>query len=291
MISGVEPDRFTEKGEEEQVADSAATLFSPHSVKVSIVIPALNEEENLPYVMPRIPSGIHEVILVDGHSTDGTVATACQLCPEIRIIMQEGQGKGAAIRSGFAAATGDIVIILDADGSTDPAEIPVFVGALLAGADFVKGSRFLQGGGTADMTPIRWFGNRFFVLLANLLFRTHFTDITYGYNAIWRAHALFLALEIDGWANEIISNIRAARSGLCVVEVASFEYERIAGEAKLVTFSAGWVILKAIMRERFRQPGKQAKSWLVRGTIKKLSDMVGEIASHSRPTGAIRETK
>lgn len=136
---------------------------------------------------------------------------------------------------------------------TNPAEIPAFVGALLAGADFVKGSRFIQGGGTADMTAIRRLGNWFFVFLANLLFGTRYTDITYGYNATWRHHASLLALEIDGWANEIVSNIRVARSGLRVVEVASFEYERIAGEAKLITLPAGWAILKAIIRERFRK--------------------------------------
>lgn len=293
MMSGADSIGLAEDIWVEQAVDSVASLFNGRQIpKISVVIPALNEEENLPYVLPRIPSGMHEVILVDGHSADGTVTTACRLCPEIRVVMQEGEGKGAAIRSGFAVVTGDIVIILDADGSTDPAEIPVFVGALLAGADFVKGSRFLQGGGTADMTPIRWLGNRFFVLLANLLFRTHFTDITYGYNAIWRRHAPFLALEIDGWANEIISNIRAARHGLRVAEVASYEYMRIAGEPKLVTFSAGWVILKAIIQERFIKLEREAQPWLLTGTVKKLSEIVmAEITIRSRTNSLTRETK
>lgn len=270
----------------------AAVYFKlgQYTPPVSVVVSALNEAENLPYVLPRIPAWVHEVILVDGHSTDHTVAVARRLCPEIQIVIQEGRGKGAAIRTGFATATGDIIVLLDADGSTDPAEIPAFVGTLIAGADFAKGSRFLQGGGTADMTRLRRFGNRFFVFLANVLFGTRFTDITYGFNALWRRYAPLLALEIDDWANEIISNIRVARSGLRVVEVASFEYERIAGEAKLVAFSAGWAILRAIIRERFKQPGMRAQSWLVRGTIKKLSDMVGEISVQSKPTAA-RETK
>jgi len=211
----------------------------------------MNEAENLPYVLPKIPVWVSEVILVDGHSTDETVAVARALLPTIRVIPQEGRGKGAAIRTGFAAATGDIIVLLDADGSTDPSEIPAFVGALLAGADFAKGSRFVQGGGTADMPLYRRWGNQAFVMLANVLFKTHFSDITYGYNAVWRRHADVLALEIDGWANEIVSNIRMARAGLRVAEVSSFEYERINGEAKLRTFSAGWVILKAIVRERF----------------------------------------
>jgi glycosyltransferase involved in cell wall biosynthesis len=168
-------------------------------------------------------------------------------------VQQNGRGKGDALRSGFAEVTGDIVVMLDADGSMDPVEMPAYIGALIAGADFVKGSRFVQGCGTADMPFLRKVGNRALVTLTNLLFRTKFTDITYGYNAVWREHKSALALEIDDWAQEIISNIRTARAGLRVVEVGSFEYRRIAGEPKLATFSAGWMILKAIIRERFRK--------------------------------------
>jgi glycosyltransferase involved in cell wall biosynthesis len=201
------------------------------------------------------------VLLVDGCSTDGTAEVAREIYPTVRLIAQEGKGKGAALRSGFAAATGDIIVALDADGSTDPAEIPAFVGTLLAGADFVKGSRFLQGGGTADMPLYRRLGNGAFVALANSLFRTHFTDITYGYNAVWRQHQDALALEIDGWAHEIVGNIRAVRNGLRVAEVASFEYCRLAGQAKLRTIPAGWTILKAILAERFRHRGGPSAVW------------------------------
>lgn len=219
---------------------------------VSVVIPALNEAESLPAVLPRIPRDVAEVILVDGASTDGTADVARRLMPEVRIVAQQGKGKGAALRAGFAAATGDIVVHLDADGSTDPAEIPAFVGALLGGADYAKGTRFIQGAGSTDMTRLRSFGNRAFVVLTNVLFGTRFSDITYGYNAIWRHHSDKLAPEIDGWAHEIVGNIRAHRNGLRVVEVASMEVERVGGVPKLRTFSAGWTILKAIVAERFR---------------------------------------
>ena len=226
--------------------------FPGRKPTVSVVVPALNEAENLPYVLPQIPDWVDEIVLVDGRSSDGTVELACDLRRNARIVIQHGKGKGAAIRCGFAAATGDIVVLIDADGSTDPREIPGFVGALLSGADFAKGSRFLQGGGTADMPWIRRVANKGLTMLANLIAGTHYTDITYGYNATWRVYAHALGLDIDGWANEIITNLRAARNGLRVVEVASFEHERIAGQAKLAAFSAGWTILKAMIGEIFR---------------------------------------
>jgi glycosyltransferase involved in cell wall biosynthesis len=222
--------------------------------RVSVVIPALNEADCLPHVLPRLPAWIHEVVLVDGKSTDDTIEVALRLRPDLRIVTQQGHGKGAALRTGLLCATGDIIVTLDADGSTDPAEIPAFVGALLGGADFAKGSRFLQGAGSTDMTGVRRVGNWGFAVLANVLFRTRFSDLTYGYNAVWAQHRQALALEIDGWPNEIISNIRVATSGLKVVEVASFEHTRVAGNAKLQLLPAASAILAAIFGEWLRRP-------------------------------------
>jgi glycosyltransferase involved in cell wall biosynthesis len=222
--------------------------------RVSVVIPALNEEACLPSVLPRLPSWLHEVLLVDGESTDDTVGVARRLLPNVRIIKQQGRGKGAALRTGLAMATGDIIVMLDADGSTDPAEIPAFVGALLAGADFAKGSRFVQGAGSSDMGWLRSFGNFGFALIANALFRTRFSDLTYGYNAVWAHNKSALALDIDGWSNESISNIRVARSGLKVVEVASFERARVGSTAKLRLLPAAYAILAGMLNERFRGP-------------------------------------
>jgi glycosyltransferase involved in cell wall biosynthesis len=217
---------------------------------VSVVIPALNEAENLPYVLPLIPHWVDEVLLVDGHSTDNTVDVARQLRPDVRIVYQEGRGKGAALRSGFAAATGDIIIMLDADGSTDPAEIPLFCAALLNGADFVKGSRFLQGAGTADMELHRMLGNFALLMSVRLLFGGNYSDLCYGYNAFWRRVLTHLDLDGDGFEIETMMNVRALRVGLKVAEVPSFEARRRHGFSRLRAIPDGWRVLKTIFKER-----------------------------------------
>jgi glycosyltransferase involved in cell wall biosynthesis len=233
---------------------SAATLLPEHKQPtVSVVIPTLNEEKNLPHVLPRIPEWVQEVVLVDGHSTDGTIEVARTLRPDIRIVMQKGRGKGDALRTGFAAATGDIIVMLDADGSTDPAEILAFVGALLAGADFAKGSRFLQGGGTADMPLHRQLGNWGLVTLVRLLFRGRYSDLCYGYNAFWAHVVPLLELDADGFEIETLMNIRALRAGLKIAEIPSFEAERIHGTGHLRTIPDGWRVLKTILKERFNR--------------------------------------
>jgi glycosyltransferase involved in cell wall biosynthesis len=224
------------------------------NVAISVVIPALNEAKNLPYVLPRIPPYVHEVILVDGYSTDDTIEIAQALLPTVRVVYQEGRGKGAALRTGFAAATGDVIVMLDADGSTDPAEIPAFVGALCAGFDFAKGSRFLQGGGTADMPRIRQLGNQSFVRLVHLFFGGRYSDLCYGYNAFWKRVLPMLELDCDGFEVETLMNVRALRANLKIIEVPSFEAKRVYGEGRLKAIPDGWRVIKTIFRERFRRP-------------------------------------
>jgi hypothetical protein len=139
--------------------------------------------------------------------------------------------------------------MLDADGSTDPAEIPRFVGMLLGGMDFAKGSRFLQGGGTADMPLYRKLGNWSFVAMVRVLFGGSYTDLCYGYNAFWRRVLDDLQLDGNGFEIETIMNVRALRRGLKLAEVPSFEAERFYGQSHLKTIPDGWRVLKAIGRE------------------------------------------
>lgn len=228
------------------------------SATVSVVIPTLNEAENLPHVFAAVPSWVTEVVLVDGRSADDTVAVARRLRPDVKIVMQAGRGKGDALLAGFAASTGDIIVAMDADGSTDGSEIIRFVAALVAGADFVKGSRFACGGGSADLTRSRRFGNKFLGALVNRLFGTHYSDLCYGYNAFWARHLEILALDCPGFEVETLMNIRAATAGLRVHEVPSFEHRRVYGASNLHIVMDGWRIAKVIVRE-WRQFRRNAR--------------------------------
>lgn len=218
---------------------------------VSLIIPTLNEGKNLPLVLPYIPLDVvDEVILVDGRSQDNTISVAKHLLPSIRVVYETKKGKGAALRCGYEKATGDILVVLDADGSNDPREIPRYVNALLEGADFVKGSRFAPTGGTTDMPRLRKLGNWGFVKTVNLLFSQTFSDLAYGFHAFWRHCLDYLELDrVDGFEVDAAIYLQAVRKKLRVVEVPSFEGYRFYGEGKLKTFPDGFRILRTILRE------------------------------------------
>jgi len=222
------------------------------SARVSVVLPTLNEADNLPHVFERMPRDLFEVILVDGNSTDGTVDVARDLWPSVVAIKQTGKGKGNALASGFWAARGDIIVMLDGDGSTDPAEIPRFVAALLAGADFAKGSRFIAGGGTADITLIRHIGNWALAKIVNQIWGGQYSDLCYGYNAFWRRFLPFVTPDCDGFEVETLMNIRAARAHLRIHEVPSFEHHRRHGTSNLSARRDGLRVLRTIVAERVR---------------------------------------
>jgi glycosyltransferase involved in cell wall biosynthesis len=234
--------------------------------RVSVVIPAMNEARNLPHVFAQMPRTVHEVILVDGRSVDNTVAVARELWPDVQVVTQNRTGKGNALACGFAAATGDIIAMIDADGSADPGEIPAFVSALLNGADFAKGTRSGDGGGSEDITRLRHVGNRVLSALFNACYKTRYTDLCYGYNVFWRRYLPVLHLDSttlvsdeengrlwgDGFEIETLIHTRIAKSGLKVTEVPSFERSRIHGVSNLNAIRDGMRVVRTILIERRR---------------------------------------
>jgi glycosyltransferase involved in cell wall biosynthesis len=245
------------------VSQASSDLSWP---RVSVVVPTLNEAKNLPYVFSRLPADIHEVIVVDGHSVDDTITVARQLWPDVLVVQQTRRGKGNALACGFEAATGDVIAMVDADGSADPGEIPKFVDALLSGADFAKGTRFAAGGGSSDITRLRKLGNRMLGAAVNLCHGTHYSDLCYGYNVFWQKYVPVLGLDItsppspkgdgmlwgDGFEIETLIHMRVADAGLRVAEVPSFEHPRIHGVSNLDAFSDGLRVLTTILVERRR---------------------------------------
>lgn len=234
--------------------------------RVSVVIPARNEARNLPHVLNALPPGLHEVILVDGHSDDDTIQVARRIRPDIKVVHQARRGKGNALVSGFAQVTGDIIVMLDADGSADPGEIDAFVAALASGADFAKGTRFSKGGHSHDITRIRRLGNAALNHLVNRLFATRYTDLCYGYNAF--RTFLLPVLDLppadsaglpanamqwgDGFEIETLINVRIAHAGARIVEVGSTEKARLHGTSNLNACSDGLRVLRTILAERRR---------------------------------------
>jgi glycosyltransferase involved in cell wall biosynthesis len=240
--------------------------------RLSIVVPTLNEERNLPAVFSALPAEA-EVILVDGGSVDRTVAVAQELRPSVRVIQQTRTGKGNALACGFAACSGDVIVMIDADGSTDPAEIPQFVEAIVDGADFAKGSRFRPGGDSHDITPLRRLGNQGLNGMVNVLFGTNFTDLCYGYNAFRRdvldgldLPALDLPAPSDGrklWGDgfeiETLINVRVAEAGWRISEVPSIEAPRLHGESNLHAVRDGLRVLRTIVREFIATRGRRRR--------------------------------
>ncbi|GAA4872635.1 glycosyltransferase family 2 protein [Kitasatospora terrestris] len=222
---------------------------------VSLIVPARDEARNIPWVFEQIPSCVDEVILVDGSSSDATVAVARECLPTVRSVQQTGPGKGTALRTGFAAATGEYIVMMDADGSMWPGEIPHYLHFLDNGYDFVKGSRCIAGGGSLDFTRIRAAGNRVLLSVVNHLYGAHLTDLCYGYCAFRRSFLAELDLRSTGFEIEAEMVAHALRSGLRLAEVPSLELPRRSGRSHLHAVSDGRRVLRTLIAER---PGARA---------------------------------
>ena len=247
---------------------------------VSVIVPALNEAQNISHVFARMPPDVHEVILVDGFSVDDTVRVARQVRPGVRVVMQTRMGKGNALACGLAEATGEVVAMVNADGSADPGEIPRFVDALLKGADFAKGTRFAEGGGSSDITRLRSYGNYALTAFFNACYGKSYSDLCYGFNVFWRHHTPVLGLDPttsaqsggdgrlwgDGFEIETLIHVRVAKAGLVVAEVPSFEHSRIHGVSNLNALRDGRRVLRTILSERRRSRNHKAT-----GDNKKIS--------------------
>ena len=229
----------------------AIVPFPARPATITVVIPTLNEERNIKWVLDRIPPIVDEVLLVDGRSTDLTVGIAQAVRPDIVVVHEDRPGKGVALRTAFAVATGDIIVMLDADCSMDPQDIEHYVDAIMDGADLVKGSRNLPGGGSTDISRLRQLGNSSLLRITNLLYRTSFSELCYGYMAFRRDRLPDLALKSTGFEIETEIVTRSIRAGLRIDEVPSFESERRYGTSHLNTFRDGWRVLKTLLRERF----------------------------------------
>jgi len=218
---------------------------------ITVIIPTLNEEENIAQTIRELNQmGYHNILVVDANSTDRTVEIAKESGASVTV--QNGMGKGAALRqvfnNGFA---GDVIVTMDADGSTDPREIPQFVEAIDSGADLVKGSRFLLPGYSQDITLVRRIGNRLFLWLVNLLWSANYTDLCYGFEA-FRKDALeklspFLKSTNFEIETEIL--IKARKFGLKITEVPSIELRRRHGKSNLSILRDGFRILRTIIDE------------------------------------------
>lgn len=234
-----------------QAEDTFLKAKAERGLSITALICTLNEEESLPHVLPGIPDWVDEVLLVDGHSTDNTVALARESRPDVRVLTQPGRGKGDALKYGVRKATGEIVVTLDADGETDPEDMPRLIEPLLHGYDFVKGSR-LAHGRPIRMPRYRWFGNKVLAVTFNLLYGTRYTDICSGYNAFWKRAFLQVPLTYDTFHMDQQLLARAHKAGLEVAEVVHCSDGRIAGTSKTSGIKQGFTDWFVIIGERFR---------------------------------------
>ncbi|MFD6894993.1 glycosyltransferase family 2 protein [Rhodococcus sp. NPDC060086] len=263
LVAGASPERMVDPTEHfrpgrptrtpDDIADSArldrvGTTVPAQKPTVSLIIPVRNEGRNIAWVLEQVADEISEIILVDGNSTDSTLITANSCRPDIKVVPQEGTGKGSALRTGFLAATGDIIVMMDADGSMAPQEIRHYLHFLNNGYDFVKGSRFIVGGGSLDITPFRRLGNRFLLTVFNTLYDAELTDLCYGFCAFHRRYLELLSLSAPGFEIEAEMVVHAMQGGLRVVEVPSLEMPRRSGKSNLHAVRDGIRVLRTVLR-------------------------------------------
>ena len=216
-------------------------------MKTSIIIPALNEVGSVGKVLEEIPKDVaDEIIVVDNHSTDGTQELVRKM--GYKIIQQKGKGFGAAITSGVEEAKGEVMLVINADGSQDPKDIPRLLEKINEGYDLVLASRYLPGAGSDDDTLLHYFGNKMFTWLCNKIYKVGISDSLYFFLAAKKQ--IFEKIQFEspnsGYAIEL--PIKVHKAGFKIAEIPSFEKKRMAGKAKMNTYIGGFQILLKILK-------------------------------------------
>jgi dolichol-phosphate mannosyltransferase len=220
---------------------------------VTVIIPARNEEQTLGSIIEKARPVCDEIVVVDGHSTDGTVEVATR--HGVRVVQDNRKGKGDAIRVGARAATGDIIVFVDADGSHDPADIPRLVEPIQRGeADLVIGSR--GRGGSDELHGdieklLRLVGSDLILIGINWRFKAALTDSQNGFRAIRRRVILDLNLRENITTIEQEMTIKALKKGYVVSEVPTHEYARLAGESTIRLRKVWFRYVYSFLRDLF----------------------------------------
>ena len=230
-------------------------------MKVSIVIPCYNEKDTIERIVQAVRSAAiesREIIVVDDCSEDGTKAVLEEKVSEMvdRIIYHPvNRGKGASLRSGFAAATGEIILVQDADLEYSPEDYPVLLEPLLSGkADAVFGSRFM--GGRPHRVLFFWHmaGNRFLTLLSNIFTNLNLTDLETGYKAFKAPVIKSIQIEEDRFGVEPEITAKLARMGRRIYEVGISYSGRTYAEGKKINWKDGVRAIYAIMKYNLQRP-------------------------------------
>lgn len=220
-------------------------------MKISAVIPTLEEAGCIEKVLSEIPKDIvDEIIVVDGYSKDGTADIVRKL--GYKVLMQEGQGYGNAFIQGAKAAGGDVVVLMDADGSQDPKDIPKLIKKLNEGYDCVFASRYTIESHSEDDTFVRSFGNWLITLLVNVLFHIHTSDSLFLFIAIRKHVFLKLDLVSSGFDFCIEVLVKSYANKFKLSEIPSTEKKRYSGESKVRALLHGFKIIKAIFYWRIK---------------------------------------
>ncbi len=220
--------------------------------RISIIIPTKYEAAGLFRVIRSVKKYAHEIIVVDGHSNDGTKEIAKK--EKVKFFLDHYKGKGDALRLGITKATGNVIIFFDADGSPEPKDIPKLVGTLITEkADMVITSRRTGGSYDFQITLdgiMRTMGSDFMAYLVNKRFNTNFSDVLYNFRAIKRDVAKKLHCTADGFAIEQEMLVKTLQKGYKVVEIPSRERARMWGKSKLHTF-AGIHLLYLLIKQLY----------------------------------------